>query len=71
MDGLPGLRERIDDIHVRDQENRLEARGSVPSVANHEARGFLSADGLRQKISDLCDVPIDGVINAPDATRRR
>jgi CTP synthase len=25
------------------------------------------SDGLRQKISDLCDVPIDGVINAPDA----
>ena len=26
-----------------------------------------SLDGLREKISNLCDVPIDGVINAPDA----
>ena len=44
----------------------LRSRGVQPDViVCRSDRGI--SDGLREKISSLCDVPIDGVINAPDA----
>ncbi len=44
----------------------LRSRGVQPDVIVCRSEHRIS-DGLRQKISSLCDVPIDGVINAPDA----
>lgn len=45
----------------------LRSRGVQPDVIVCRSDRRIS-DGLRRKISDLCDVPIDGVINAPDAS---
>ncbi|MEM9564357.1 MAG: CTP synthase [Actinomycetota bacterium] len=45
----------------------LRSRGVQPDVIVCRSDRRIS-DGLRQKISDLCDVPLDGVINAPDAS---
>jgi CTP synthase len=45
----------------------LRSRGIQPDVIVCRSDRRIS-DGLRQKISDLCDVPIEGVINAPDAS---
>ena len=42
------------------------AGASSPTSSSAAPIGAIS-DGLREKISSLCDVPIDGVINAPDA----
>jgi CTP synthase len=44
----------------------LRSRGVQPDVIVCRSDRRIS-DGLREKISNLCDVPIDGVINAPDA----
>jgi CTP synthase len=44
----------------------LRSRGIQPDMIVCRSDRRIS-DGMRQKISDLCDVPIDGVINAPDA----
>ncbi len=45
----------------------LRSRGIQPDVIVCRSDRPIS-DGLRSKISNLCDVPVDGVINAPDAT---
>ena len=45
----------------------LRSRGVQPDVIVCRSDRRIS-DGLRQKISDLCDVPIEGVVNAPDAS---
>ena len=45
----------------------LRSRGVQPDVIVCRSDRRIS-DGLRQKISNLCDVPLDGVINAPDAS---
>jgi len=45
----------------------LRSRGVQPDLIVCRSDRRIS-DGLRQKISDLCDVPLDGVINAPDAS---
>ena len=45
----------------------LRSRGVQPDVIVCRSDRRIS-DGLRQKISDLCDVPSEGVINAPDAS---
>ncbi len=44
----------------------LRSRGIQPDVIVCRSDRRIS-DGLRQKISNLCDVPEEGVINAPDA----
>ncbi len=44
----------------------LRSRGVQPDMIVCRSDRPIS-DGLREKISNLCDVPIDGVINAPDA----
>ncbi len=44
----------------------LRSRGVQPDVIVCRSDRPIS-DGLREKISNLCDVPVDGVINAPDA----
>jgi CTP synthase len=44
----------------------LRSRGIQPDMIVCRSDRAIS-DGLRQKISNLCDVPIDGVINATDA----
>ncbi|MGF1599297.1 MAG: CTP synthase [Acidimicrobiales bacterium] len=44
----------------------LRSRGIQPDVIVCRSDRRIS-DGLREKISNLCDVPLDGVINAPDA----
>jgi CTP synthase len=44
----------------------LRSRGIQPDVIVCRSDREIS-DGLRGKISNLCDVPLDGVINAPDA----
>ena len=44
----------------------LRSRGIQPDVIVCRSDRRIS-DGLSQKISNLCDVPEDGVINAPDA----
>ncbi len=44
----------------------LRSRGVQPDVIVCRSDRRIS-DGLRQKISNLCDVPEEGVINAPDA----
>jgi CTP synthase len=44
----------------------LRSRGIQPDVIVCRSDRPMP-DGLREKISNLCDVPIDGVINAPDA----
>ncbi len=44
----------------------LRSRGIQPDVIVCRSDRRIS-DVLRQKISDLCDVPLDGIINAPDA----
>ncbi len=45
----------------------LRSRGIQPDVIVCRSDRPIS-DGLRSKISNLCDVPVDGVINAPDAS---
>jgi CTP synthase len=45
----------------------LRSRGIQPDVIVCRSDRPIS-DGLREKISNLCDVPLDGVINAPDAS---
>lgn len=45
----------------------LRSRGIQPDVIVCRSDRPIS-DGLRAKISNLCDVPIDGVVNAPDAS---
>ncbi len=45
----------------------LRSRGVQPDVIVCRSDRRIS-DGLRQKISNLCDVPEEGVINAPDAS---
>jgi CTP synthase len=44
----------------------LRSRGVQPDVIVCRSDRPIS-DGLREKISNLCDVPVEGVINAPDA----
>ncbi|MGH1504473.1 MAG: CTP synthase [Acidimicrobiales bacterium] len=44
----------------------LRSRGIQPDVIVCRSDRPIS-DGLTSKISNLCDVPVDGVINAPDA----
>ncbi|MFV0258021.1 MAG: CTP synthase [Acidimicrobiales bacterium] len=44
----------------------LRSRGVQPDVIVCRSDRPIS-DGLRNKISSLCDVPLEGVINAPDA----
>lgn len=44
----------------------LRSRGIQPDVIVCRSDRRIS-DGLRSKISNLCDVPLDGIINAPDA----
>src|SRR5665811_1871577 len=44
----------------------LRSRGIQPDVIVCRSDRKIS-DGLRSKISNMCDVPINGVINAPDA----
>ena len=44
----------------------LRSRGIQPDVIVCRSDRPIS-DGLREKISNLCDVPLHGVINAPDA----
>jgi CTP synthase len=44
----------------------LRSRGVQPDVIVCRSDRPIS-DGLREKISNLCDVPSEGVINAPDA----
>ena len=44
----------------------LRSRGIQPDVIVCRSDRPIS-DALRNKISNLCDVPIDGIINAPDA----
>jgi len=44
----------------------IRSRGIQPDVIVCRSDRPIS-DGLRHKISNLCDVPIEGVINAPDA----
>ncbi|MEM7341829.1 MAG: CTP synthase [Actinomycetota bacterium] len=44
----------------------LRSRGVQPDVIVPRSDRVIS-DGLREKISSLCDVPVEGVINAPDA----
>ncbi|MCP3992852.1 MAG: CTP synthase [Actinomycetia bacterium] len=44
----------------------LRSRGVQPDVIVLRSDREIS-EGLREKISNLCDVPIEGVINAPDA----
>ncbi len=45
----------------------LRSRGIQPDLIVCRSDRRIS-DALRQKISDLCDVPIEGVVNAPDAS---
>jgi CTP synthase len=45
----------------------LRSRGIQPDLIVCRSDRRIS-DALRQKISDLCDVPLDGVVNAPDAS---
>jgi CTP synthase len=44
----------------------LRSRGIQPDVIVCRSDRRIS-DGLRSKISNLCDVPLEGIINAPDA----
>ncbi len=44
----------------------LRSRGIQPDVIVCRSDRRIS-DALRSKISNLCDVPLDGIINAPDA----
>ena len=44
----------------------LRSRGIQPDVIVCRSDRPIS-DGLRSKISNLCDVPLDGIVNAPDA----
>ncbi len=44
----------------------LRSRGIQPDVIVCRSDRRIS-DSLRSKISNLCDVPLDGIINAPDA----
>jgi CTP synthase len=44
----------------------LRSRGVQPDLIVCRSDRPIS-DGLREKISNLCDVPVEGVINAPDA----
>ncbi len=45
----------------------LRSRGIQPDVIVCRSDREIS-DGLRNKISNLCDVPLEGIVNAPDAS---
>ncbi len=44
----------------------LRSRGIQPDAIVCRSESPIS-DGLKRKISNLCDVPVEGVVNAPDA----